>query len=369
MIIYKQDNWKHTFFLFFAWKGSVYRSIYVDIILFTAWGALVAIVGTTSRSESIEDGIGIPTTMHSMAAVALGFLLVFRAQVAYARYWDARSIFSSLATNCRDIGLQLASYIDRSGAEVARVRNQVMRFVGAYVALVAHYLQTHGVIEDYSFLEPWLTESEINKLKGLPGLKPVHLALWLRNEITGLERAGYLSRVHIRVIDPKVSMLLQDFHLLHRILFTPVPFPYVQMLQVALLLYFIFLPPAFLPLLGTVTKTRWQLPLIMGIFTFVFYGLKNLSWELEEPFGIDDNKLPLLSLAAGVEEDIRLFLGDERIVGPLPPGYDPDAPLVRGVAPEGGEEDQGAGEAGEKPSAPKLAKVAMQLRASRLLLH
>ena len=37
MIIYKQDSLKHTFFLFFAWKGSVYRSIYVDIILFTGW--------------------------------------------------------------------------------------------------------------------------------------------------------------------------------------------------------------------------------------------------------------------------------------------------------------------------------------------
>eukprot|EP00741_Cyanophora_paradoxa_P021362 tig00021350_g20621.t1 len=121
-------------------------------------------------------------------------------------------------------------------------------------------------------------------------------------------QAGVLPKLFLRPLNLRIYALINDYHILTRYLSTPVPFPYVQMLQITLFLYFLVLPFVFTPLLGSNTKIQWQLPLILGVFTLVFYGIKNLTLELEVPFGSLDNHLPLETLSGEVELDLLLML-------------------------------------------------------------
>jgi putative membrane protein len=57
----------------------------------------------------------------------------------------------------------------------------------------------------------------------------------------------------------------------------------------------------------------------MAIVSYTFFGLDAISNELEDPFGHDENDLPLDALVRVIERDILDALG----VGPLPPLLEP----------------------------------------------
>ncbi len=52
----------------------------------------------------------------------------------------------------------------------------------------------------------------------------------------------------------------------------------------------------------------------MGLIAYSFVGLDALSEQLEEPFGLQDNDLPLNSMVRLIEREMLSSLGEE-----LPP--------------------------------------------------
>eukprot|EP00741_Cyanophora_paradoxa_P021296 tig00021348_g20556.t1 len=307
MIHYSQSTWLDTLWIFARWKGSVYRIIMYQTMAAAAWGAIVSWI---PRDPSVKEGIGIPTTMHSFSAVALGFLLVYRARIAYERFWDGRTGYAHLVSLTRDLATQLISFVDPSLPDAPRARANAVRLAAAYLTAATIHVHSGGECDDLSLIEKWLTPAEMECFKAYPGSKPVLVSGWLRAEIHSLHKQGYIQNAHLRNIDPMISNLLTRFGTLDAICDTPVPFPYVQMLQVSLFIYFVALPFVFLPILGSDAKRKWQIPFIMAVFSFVFYGLKSIATELEDPFGDDDNDLPLEDMLASVDVDVRACLAD-----------------------------------------------------------
>lgn len=52
----------------------------------------------------------------------------------------------------------------------------------------------------------------------------------------------------------------------------------------------------------------------MGLIAYLFLGLDALSEQLEEPFGLQDNDLPLSAMVRLIEREMLSALGEE-----LPP--------------------------------------------------
>lgn len=55
-------------------------------------------------------------------------------------------------------------------------------------------------------------------------------------------------------------------------------------------------------------------PLIVGLIAYMFLGLDALSAQIEEPFGLQENDLPLDSIVRLIERESLSSLGQ-----PLPP--------------------------------------------------
>ena len=62
-----------------------------------------------------------------------------------------------------------------------------------------------------------------------------------------------------------------------------------------------------MPLLHSVT------PIVVALIGYAFLGIDALGDEIEEPFGHDDNDLPLLSLTTMIEHNVRQRIGDEEL--------------------------------------------------------
>ena len=88
-----------------------------------------------------------------------------------------------------------------------------------------------------------------------------------------------------------------------RILSTPLPFSYSVLLHRAVYSFCFILPFSLQANLGLWT------PILVGLIAYMLLGLDELSAELEEPFGLQDNDLPLDSIVRLVERETLSSLG------------------------------------------------------------
>ena len=83
-----------------------------------------------------------------------------------------------------------------------------------------------------------------------------------------------------------------------RIRHTPVPFSYSLLLHRTAYLYCFALP------FGLVDTTGFMTPFVVGLVSYTFFGLDAIGDEIEEPFGLLPNDLPLESMCRRVEIDL-----------------------------------------------------------------
>lgn len=94
------------------------------------------------------------------------------------------------------------------------------------------------------------------------------------------------------------------------------PFAYTLLLHRTAYLFCFVLPFGFADVLG------WLTPLLTALVSYTFFGLDALGEELEEPFGLQANDLPIGAYATGVEITLRGALGDTDLpAAPVPVAY------------------------------------------------
>ena len=98
-----------------------------------------------------------------------------------------------------------------------------------------------------------------------------------------------------------------------RIKATPLPFPYTLLLHRTSYMFCILLPFAMAEPLG------WLTPIFTAIVSYTFFGLDAIGDELEDPFGHDENDLPLSAIVRNIEREILEALGATE----LPPALEP----------------------------------------------
>ena len=98
-----------------------------------------------------------------------------------------------------------------------------------------------------------------------------------------------------------------------RIKNSPLPFPYTLLLHRTAYLYCFLLP------FGLVDAIGYLTPFVVAIVAYTFFGLDAVGDEIEEPFGLLPNDLPLDAICRTIEIDLREALGDRDLPEPLQP--------------------------------------------------
>jgi putative membrane protein len=94
---------------------------------------------------------------------------------------------------------------------------------------------------------------------------------------------------------------------------TPMPFTYTLLLHRTVWLFCLLLPFGLVNTLGVAT------PVLAAILAYAFFGLDALGNELEEPFGLSPNGLPLDALVRAIEIAALEGSGAQEVPTPLAP--------------------------------------------------
>jgi putative membrane protein len=266
-------------------KGSMVREILGRVLSCVLWSALVVL------AAQIFPVIAIPLTIHSLVGVALGLLLVFRTNASYDRFWEARKLWGALINVTRQLARQARTYLVDDPA----LRDEVLGWTAAFGHALRHRLQgtPPALGPAGNLLNAEATAAVL--ASPLPVFAVVERlgSCLARARETGL----VTDQLHLG-LEQELGHLLDILGGCERIHNTPLPFAYVVHLRRAVILYCFTLPFALVKDFG------WVTVLDTLAVAYIFFGIEELGVEIEDPFGRDDNDLPLEQYCGVVDRDV-----------------------------------------------------------------
>lgn len=241
----------------------------------------------------------------ALLGIAISVFLNFRNSACYDRWWEARRHWGELILFSRNLSRQTL-------ALPAEARERLLRLAIAFAHALVHHLRPAA---DETARVTLALTPELAARWRTARFPPDTLTQAMGAELADLRRDGVIGDILFQTLDQTIGEMTMVQTACERIRTTPVPFGYTLLLHRTAYLFCFLLPFGFADTLG------WATPVAAMLVAYTFFGLDALGDELEEPFGLRANNLPLSALAQTIEIVLREALGDADLP-PLPQPQD-----------------------------------------------
>ena len=296
--------------MFLLVRGSVLQQIRVVLVV----NVLLATVVTLVYGTLFSYKIALTAIPFTLIGLPLAIFLGFRNTAAYDRYWEARKLWGELLPRCRNLTRQCQTLIDcaepvQPSKGLADVRVRMVYRAIAFRHALRQQLRDVG---DRGEIQALLQPAEWEALTTQHG-KTEALMRAMGADLQSCRREGWIDSVLSAQIDNTLSVLVGAAAACERIKSSPLPFSYTLLLHRTAYMYCFLLP------FGLVDTIGFMTPFVVGIVAYTFFGLDALGDEIEEPFGLLPNDLPLDAICRTVEINLRESLGETNLPAPLQP--------------------------------------------------
>lgn len=292
MIVPKSTSWVSTLF---ALKGTTLNRTWRRLLVVTA----TAIIVTVLHERYKVFTSSLSPVPFSLIGLALGIFLGFRNNTSYDRFWEGRKLWGALVNMSRSVTRQIHTLVDTD----EDIRRELTYRMLAYV----HGLRLHlRDIADESDLEELLPADEVKSL-ATESNRPNAIAHRLGERFRALYDDGAIHAMHLPALDASLTRLLDIQGGCERIKSTPIPFSYNVLMHRIVGVYCFALP------FGLVATLHSATPYVVAMVAYAFFGLDAVGEQIEEPFGLDVNDLPLDGLCTTIEINLRERLGETEL--------------------------------------------------------
>lgn len=295
-------------------RGSVLQRIRWVLCL----NIILSILVTYAHGNLFDIKITLTAIPFTLIGVPLAIFLGFRNTTAYNRYWEGRKLWGNLVIYARTLSRQCQSFIHVPQPLDPRNREGDVRVRMVHRAIAhAHALRSQlRAHQDDGALEKWLTPQEWCTMRNHHiNFRADALVEANSQDLAECLQKGWIDPQMATRIDHTLLEMTVAAACCERIRYTPIPFSYTLLLHRTAYLYCFLLP------FGLVDITGFMTPFVVAIVAYTYFGLDALGDELEEPFGVESNDLPLDSMCRGIEISLLRSLGDSDIPAPMLP-YD-----------------------------------------------
>lgn len=282
MITYNPKDW---FFLIVKFhKSDTFRLLLPSIIFIGIYAAIIVYV----EASIMHIGIKNPTVMHSILGFVLSMLLVFRTNTAYERWWEGRKIWGSVVNNSRNLSLKLSAFVSLKSD-----KDDLRTLITNYIFSFKNHLRNKYNQEEFTPVGE-LTLSRFAEANHKPNI----IAKELYKKIQFLYNEKGITNEHLIILNEELKSFTDNCGACERIKNTPIPYSYSIFLKKMIFLYIISLPVFFGSEYGFTT-----VPITM-IVLYVFASIELIAEEIEDPFGDDDNDLPLDDICQRIKNNL-----------------------------------------------------------------
>ncbi|MFM9945649.1 MAG: bestrophin family protein [Bacteroidia bacterium] len=268
MISYNPKHW--FLFIFKIHKAETFRQLFPLMFLLGVYSFIVYLVFVNFLHVSPKGRMSNLSVMYSVLGFVISLLLVFRTNTAYERWWEGRKLWGSLVNSSRNLAIKLKTFLP----------SQSHSFFKQAIPDYSLALKIH--------LQNVPSHEHPNKQAGV-----------ILTEINKLFKEGKITEAQLIILNADWQQFTEICGACERIKNTPIPYSYSAFIKKFLFFYTMFMPFAYVSNLG-----YYVVPLVVFIF-YVLASIELIAEEIENPFGDDDNDLPLDQLCDGIKKSVE----------------------------------------------------------------
>jgi putative membrane protein len=298
MIVRSKPSFKDVVF---AVNGSILPRITPQLMAI----ALVSVIAIFAAREHPGIFARISAIPFTLIGIALSVFMSFRNNACYTRWWEGRELWGELIIACRSFARQVSTLEDDE-------RRFLLHGLCGFTSGLAARLRGE---DELAAIKHWC---DIGAASGSPNRTDAVLYQIGKYCLT-LMRQDRIGPIHYSVLEGQITALSNVQGGCERIVSTPVPFAYSLLLHRTALVFCLTLPFA---LAGSLD---WWTLLPVLLVAYTFFGLDALGHQLEDPFGLEPNALPLDAMKRMIEREMLALLG----IVDLPPPIEPLENVLR----------------------------------------
>jgi len=288
------------------------------------WSSAIWFIFNATKAKEM----GLSFTIIGVLGSALAIFVAFRNQSAYARWWEARTLWSSILGASRVLGRLIITFADSHAHQpqynAARSETFKRRLVYACIAF-AHSLRLQlRQQNDWEQLAKFFQPSEFEAFKAAHN-KPLFLQVWMGQQIYEAMADGTLGGFDSFQMEGQLLTLANAQAGCERIKSTPLPRQYDFFTRVFVLFFALLLP---FGLLGFFTSdalqaVSWLIIPLSTLLSAVFIIMERTGVANEDPFENKITDVPLTYICNTIERDLREMLGEPNLPAKVKPenGY------------------------------------------------
>ena len=261
---------------------SVFIKLRYFLLFMLVYSTVVGILDNAFDIVPANTSLG---QFHLLFSFCLSIIIAFRINVAHIRWWEGRGYWGSLVNNCRNLAMKFNGYIGLNND------HDFKEYVAKLPLLLKHHLRDESEKCNKVMDELGITHNGVH----LPNL----LIQTIINKIAHYRAINKISFEQFLAMDIHVLAMTDIIGGCEKILYTPVPKGFSIFTRFALLFYMLIFPFGWVDSFGLFIT-----PIIMVII-YVLLGLEVIAEEMEEPFGVDYNDLPIDAIADRIDKHVN----------------------------------------------------------------
>ena len=287
MVQYNPKDW--ITFIFKFHKSDTFRQLIPMMLLIGVYSASVCYLEIHFFKLKDDSHVKNISIMHTTVGFVLSLLLAYRTNTAYDRWWEGRKLWGSLVNNSRNLAIKLSAILENDAD-----KNYFRKVIPSYASILAKHLTNEEVGK--VLFEGLDLEIEHNKHK------PNQVAKMIFNKINDLYKSNKISGDQLIILNTEIQSFTEVCGACERIKNTPIPYSYSAFIKKFIFFYVMTLPFGFVFSLGF-----YIVPVVIFIF-YVLASLELIAEEIEDPFGIDENDLPISKIASNIKKHVEEIL-------------------------------------------------------------
>lgn len=295
MITYDRHNW---FRLILRYRGTVLPRVLGRVAAVASLSLLLTVLKLDVFpivEERLKWDIVIPSLDpigHTVLGVALSMLIVFRTTSSNSRYWEGRGHWGMLVNQSRSL-VRIAHVWAGPADDLARL-------VAAYVLSIKQVLRDDLNLEE---LAHYLPGSLFERVRSV-GNPPTRLARAMEEWVHEKQITGKIDTRTAQLMTNCITIMVDQQGACEKIHKTPLPFIYASLIKLSITLYVFSLP------FVLIEKVGFAAPAIAALVALGMLGIEDAGVEIEDPFGLEPNDLPLEQICATIARDTAQLTRD-----------------------------------------------------------
>lgn len=269
----------------------------VPFMLLLAWTTFLAFLGRAV--PALDPLLSVGPQVHTVLGAALSFIMVFRTNTAYSRWWEARLLWGTVNNTIRSVVARAPSIL-KNEAVFTELTTEFMAYA---VCLKNHLRGVRTSPDELGTMLPYALIVTLAESANPPLAAVQALAATVRSGIkTETPADALIANASFLQLSNALDALACTVGACERVKNTPTPFGYVAALRAFLLLWLFTMPFTLIGVYGFISVPA------MALVGFLFLNLEMMAMEIEQPFGDDADDLPLEEYCLGIEKICLDFL-------------------------------------------------------------